>query len=119
MEYKEIFLSALQSLKINKLRTSLTMLGIVIGIWAVILIVAIGQGAVAVITSELSVFGTDMFSVAPGTSAVAAFAGGHKNLTLKDADALRNDKSLTNVQSVIPIAIASVPVAANGVDKSL
>ena len=119
MEYRELFTEAVQSLRKNILRTSLTMLGIVIGISAVILIVSIGQGAVKFITNELSTFGTDFFGIIPGSSAVAAFAGGAKNLTLKDADAIRNDKSITNIESVIPIAIASVPVAANGVDKHI
>jgi putative ABC transport system permease protein len=119
MEYMELITEAIQSLRKNVLRTGLTMLGIVIGVSAVILIVSIGQGAVKFITNELSTFGTDFFGVIPGTSAVAAFAGGQKNLTIKDADAIRNDKSITNIKFVIPIAIASVPVAANGVDKHI
>jgi putative ABC transport system permease protein len=119
MEYRQLFAEAIQSLRKNVLRTSLTMLGIVIGISAVILIISIGQGAVRFVTNELSVFGADFFGVSPGANAVASFAGGAKNLTLKDADAIRSDKSITNIESVIPIAIASVPVAANGVDKHI
>lgn len=118
-EFREYLVSAYQSLKASKLRTFLTMLGIIIGISAVILIVSIGQGAVAYITKELSAFGTNFFSINPGSSAASQFAGGKKNLTLEDAEAIRNDKSLTNVKDVIPFAAASVVVSADGVDKTL
>jgi putative ABC transport system permease protein len=119
MEYKESLTEAISSLKKNLLRTSLTMLGIVIGISAVILIVSVGQGAVKFVTNELSVFGSSFFGISPGSSAIASFAGGAKNLTLEDAQSIAQDKSITNIDFVIPIAIASVPVAANGVDKHI
>jgi putative ABC transport system permease protein len=119
VEYKELLAEAVQSLKKNVLRTSLTMLGIVIGIAAVILIVSIGQGAVKFITDELTAFGTNFFSINPGTSAVAAFAGGQKNLTLEDARAIENDPTLANVKSVIPFTAANVAITANGIDKNL
>ncbi|EKD64758.1 MAG: hypothetical protein ACD_50C00309G0009 [uncultured bacterium] len=119
MEYRELFLEAIQSLRKNVLRTGLTMLGIVIGISAVILIVSIGQGAVQFITNELTTFGTNFFQINPGTSAVAQFAAGPKNLTLDDAEAIEADSSLTNVETVIPFAAANVGVTANGIDKNL
>jgi putative ABC transport system permease protein len=119
MEYKELFISAIQSLKSNVLRTGLTMLGIVIGIAAVILIVSIGQGAVGFITNELTAFGTNFFQINPGSTQLASFAGGKKNLTLEDAEAIDEDESLTNVKTVISFATASVTVSANGVDKNL
>src|SRR3972149_4425917 len=117
MEYKELIKSAITALKSNILRTALTMLGIIIGISSVILIVSIGQGAVAFITNELSSFGTNFFSINPGTSQFRAFAGGTKNLTIEDADAIRNDQSLSNVEVVAPIAVVSVKVSANDIDK--
>jgi putative ABC transport system permease protein len=119
MEYKELFISALSSLRSNVLRTGLTMLGIVIGISAVILIVSIGQGAVGFITNELTAFGTNFFQINPGSTQLASFATGKKNLTLEDAEAIGDDESLTNVDTVIPFATTSVPVSANGIDKSL
>ena len=118
MEYKELILSALQALKNNKLRTSLTMLGIIIGITAVILIVSLGQGAVKFITDELTSFGTDYFQINPGQSQVSTFAGSEA-LTMDDLEAIRDDTSLTNVKSVAPIALASVPVTANGEKEDL
>lgn len=118
MEYKEIISSALQSLRRNVLRTSLTMIGIIIGITAVILIYSIGQGAVAFITNELASFGTDYFQINPGSSQVSTFAGSEA-LTLEDVEAIQDDASLTNVKEVVPIAMASVPISANNEEKEL
>lgn len=118
MEYKEIAKNALQALRNNKLRTSLTMLGIIIGITAVILIYSIGQGAVAFITNELSSFGTDYFQINPGTSQLSTFAGS-KALTFEDLEAIRSDTSLTNIKSVAPFEMTSVKVSANGEEKDL
>jgi len=114
MEFKELLLQAFISLRKNLMRTLLTMLGIIIGITAVILIVSIGQGAVKFITSQLTSFGTNYFSINPGTSVVSQFAGGEKNLTREDADAIDEDPSLTNIESVVPLAAASAKVSANG-----
>jgi putative ABC transport system permease protein len=112
MDYKEIIKTSLQVLKRNTLRTSLTMLGIVIGITSVILIVSIGQGAVKFITDELASFGTDYFQINPGSSQFSSFAGTN-TLTLDDVDAIRDDPSLTNVNKVIPVALQSARVTAN------
>jgi len=116
----EYFLSAYQSLRSNLLRTLLTMLGIIIGISSVILIIALGQGATASITNELTSFGTNFFSVNAGTfEGGSAFTGSVKTLTLDDVDAILNDPSLTNVESVAPLVMASSVVAANGEDDRL
>ena len=118
MEYKETLKSAFQSLRRNVLRTSLTMLGIVIGITAVILIYSIGQGAVAFITNEFAQFGTDYFQINPGASQVSTFAGS-RALTFDDVEAIENDTSLTNIKAVVPVSMASVPISANDQEKEL
>ncbi len=118
MEYVEIVQLAFQSLKRNVLRTSLTMTGIIIGITSVILIYSIGQGAVAFISGELASFGTDYFQINPGNSQFSSFAGAD-TLTLDDVDAIRNDTSLTNVKSVVPLAVASVKISANGEEEEV
>ena len=118
MEYKEIIQSALQALRTNILRTSLTMLGIIIGITSVILIYSIGQGAVAFITNELTLFGTDYFQINPGGNQISTFAGSQA-LTFDDLEAIKNDASLTNIKSVAPIAMASVPVSSNEEEDEL
>lgn len=118
MEYKEIIQSAIQALRNNILRTSLTMLGIIIGISSVILIYSIGQGAVAFITNELSSFGTDYFQITPGSSQFSTFAGSN-TITFDDVEAIRNDQSLTNIRYVAPISMASVTITANGEDEEV
>jgi len=118
MQYKEVFTSAIQALKNSKLRTSLTMLGIIIGITSVILIYSLGQGAVAFITNELAQFGTDYFQINPGSSQLSTIAGS-ESLTFDDYEAILNDSSITNIKSVIPMAMASVKVSANGEEDEL
>lgn len=118
MQYKEIVLSAVQSLRNNVMRTSLTMLGIIIGITSVILIYSIGQGAVKFITNELSSFGTDYFQINPGSTQFSTFAGS-KALTLRDVEAIKKDSSLTNIKNVAPFAMTSVRVSANGEEEEL
>jgi putative ABC transport system permease protein len=119
MEYKESLFSSLSALRANKLRTFLTMLGIIIGISSVILIVSIGQGAVAFVNNELSSFGTNYFSINPGGDMVSATAGGANTLTMDDVGAIKNDKSLTNIELVVINAMSTVKAAANGEEKSI
>jgi putative ABC transport system permease protein len=118
MDYREIIWTSLGALRSNLLRTALTMIGIVIGITSVILIVSIGQGAVAFITNELASFGTDYFQINPGQNQISSFAGS-KTLTLEDVEAIRRDPSLTNVSRVAPVAIVSKVVIANGEEESM
>src|SRR3989304_6317340 len=118
MEYKELIKSAITALKSNILRTALTMLGIIIGITSVILIVSIGQGAVAFVTNELSSFGTNVFQINPGTGAFSA-AVGADTLTLDDVEAIESEEAFTNIDKVVPVAVSTVDVLANGEDRNL
>lgn len=118
MDIQELFLSAYDSLRTNALRTLLTMLGIIIGISSVILIFSIGQGAVSFVTQELSIFGTNFFQINPGTDALSSIMGGTQTLTLDDVNAIRNDTSITNIQSVGAFANFSSVVSANNIDKT-
>jgi len=118
MEFKELVNSAINTLKSNILRTSLTMLGIIIGITSVILIVSIGQGAVAFVTNELSSFGTNLFRVLPGNNPISSLTG-VDTLTFEDADAIKNDTSLTNIENVAPFSVSTVTVSANGEQEIL
>ena len=82
---------ALKSISGNKLRSSLTVLGIVIGVAAVIAMLGIGRGANASITSNITSNGTNLLFVSPGapkTNGVAQAAGSGASLTLADATAL-------------------------------
>ena len=118
MDYREIIRSAIASLRANILRTSLTMLGIIIGISSVILIVSIGQGAVSFITNELSSFGTNVITINPGEGSFSSVAGAD-TLTMGDVEAIEKNVSFTNVQTVVPNTVATVRGEANGEDASV
>ncbi len=112
MQLTQVINSAQQALKGNKLRTALTMLGIIIGISSVILITSIGQGAVAFITEELSVFGTNYFQIAPGANAFSSFAGSSSPITTDDVEALQNS-NISNIESIAPFAFANGRVSSD------
>jgi putative ABC transport system permease protein len=82
--------TALAQLSANKLRTSLTMLGIVIGVGAVIALMAAGQGAQQGVTKEVSGLGSNLIFVEPGvTEQGGSFGVGAMTLTTDDAEAIR------------------------------
>lgn len=117
MDYNELIRSAFQSLRANALRTFLTMLGIIIGISAVILIFSIGQGAVAYVKNELSMFGTDFFQINPGNNAISALMGEANTVTMDDVNAIEKDKSITNIRTVGAFASIATTVTANDINK--
>jgi putative ABC transport system permease protein len=118
MDFRELLQSAFVSLQSNKMRTFLTMLGIIIGISSVILIYSIGKGAVAFVNNELSFFGTNFFQINPGTSALASITGGAETITMADVNAIR-DSGISNIKSVGAYTAASTTVSANDKDKSM
>jgi len=82
---------ALRSLSANKTRSALTMLGIVIGVAAVIAMLSIGRGAQVAITSQIESIGTNLLFVRPGAvqqGGVRQEMGTAQTLTLEDAEAL-------------------------------
>jgi putative ABC transport system permease protein len=86
-----------QSILRNKMRTLLTMLGIVIGVAAVIVMVAVGQGAQSRITEQIRNLGTNMIVITPGTSqagGVSQGAGTFNRLTVEDAEKLDRESLL-------------------------
>ena len=88
---KEIVLVALGALRANKMRSFLTMLGIVIGVAAVIAMVAIGKGAQKSISERIAGLGTTLLTVRPGARRGFGVATEDaQKLTVEDADALVN-----------------------------
>jgi macrolide transport system ATP-binding/permease protein len=95
---------ALRSLMANKTRSALTMLGIVIGVAAVIAMLSIGRGAQASITGQIEGLGTNLLMVSPGStqsSGVSSAAGSAQTLTYEDAQALA---SLSSLASIAPVS---------------
>jgi putative ABC transport system permease protein len=88
--------TALRALRRNKLRSALTMLGVVIGVGAVIVMVSIGQGASAAVRAQIEALGTNLLMVVPGATTRAGVRsgwGGASTLTLQDARAVRDECS--------------------------
>ena len=100
-----IFQTALSSLGGNKLRSGLTLLGIVIGVAAVIYLMAIGRGSQESVTARLQSLGTNLLFVQPGSSVQGGISGGlgsASTLTLEDAYALLDPVFAPDVAAVAP-----------------
>ena len=96
---------ALHSLAANKLRSSLTMLGIVIGVAAVIALMGVGRGASKAIDSQINSMGTNLLFVSPGSTSeggVRTAQGSAQTLTYEDALALNDPVNLPAVAAVAP-----------------
>jgi putative ABC transport system permease protein len=104
MNLKESFLTALAALFANKLRALLTMLGIIIGVAAVITMIAIGEGAQKAVIDRIQSLGTNLLFVSPGAQrgggvTVIQF-GSSQRLKNPDSEALRDDVS--GAEAVVP-----------------
>lgn len=101
----EIISEALTTLTVNKLRTSLAVLGIVIGIGSVIALVSLGQASQQAIQSQIQSLGSNLLTVNPGaqrSGAVRGAMGSSTTLTLADATAISSSSEITTVQTVSP-----------------
>ena len=117
MRAKDLVTETFTSLTANKARSFLTILGIVVGISSVIIMVAIGQGTKASITSSISSMGANLLTISPGgkSSGRVGGAGGgsgmnQKSLTIKDVRAIRTQ--VKDVKSVAQVASGSYQVSA-------
>lgn len=109
-----LLLEALDSLNANKMRSMLTILGIVIGVAAVIAMLSIGRGAEASITSSIESIGTNLVYVTAGSTSengVRTSAGSAATLTIDDANQLAG---LPNVEVVAPQTESFVQVVYQG-----
>jgi putative ABC transport system permease protein len=101
---------AWQAMAANKLRTFLTMLGMVIGVGAVILMLAIGQGAQILVKQAIASMGSNLFIVLSGFSSTAGVRSGSGNaptLTVRDARAMAE---LPSIEAVAPVQPGSSQV---------
>lgn len=97
---------AIQAISRNKLRSFLTVLGIVIGVGAVIAMVTIGNGTTAKVKDELSKLGSNLLSVNPGQFGRRRTSAEAKAFNTRDVDAMK--AQLTSVKAVAPLAQQSV-----------
>ena len=106
MNFSESFLTALDSIAANKLRSVLTMLGVIIGVAAVIALLAIGNGVSASITDEISSIGTNLITVFPD----GENSQGYAPLSIGDVEALADPLNAPDLAEVSASVSGALPV---------
>ena len=109
-----VFMLALRSVQRNMLRSFLTILGIVIGVGAVITMVTVGNGATQAIQSQITSLGTNLLLVGPGQRSFGGGGGGGGVPQFTEADAEAVQAQIGGVAAVAPQGRASATVVANG-----
>ena len=113
------FKISFRALRVNKMRSGLTMLGIIIGVGAVIAMVAVGAGATQQIAAQISSMGSNLLMVLPGATTsggVRMGAGSQPTLTMADAEAIQ--KECPAVSEAAPIHNGSAQVIYNHMNWS-
>src|SRR5687768_5552563 len=116
----ELLRLAWGAVRAHRLRSALTMLGILIGIASVILLTSIGEGTRQYVLNEFLQFGTDLIAIRPGktttTGVPGAIGGTVRKLTVEDAEALRR---VPGVRNVLPIVLGNARVEAGSRGRSV
>jgi putative ABC transport system permease protein len=103
---------AVQGVLSNRLRSFLTMLGITIGVAAVIILVAVGHGSQVAVQKQIEGLGTNVVSIMPGGFGFGRGSGGFRSsftqLTMKDVKALQDKNAAPDILSVTPVVSGSV-----------
>ena len=111
MTARDLFRTAIEAIRSHRLRSALTMLGILIGITAVILTVGLGKGAKAEVQDQIDELGTNLLVVSPGSSTnssgVRGGFGSASTLTTADAEALSSKDVAPDVEAVAATATTS------------
>lgn len=108
MNLSAIFGEALRALRQNRLRTGLTMLGMIIGVAAVVLMLSIGQGARTKINETIAAMGSNLLLVVPGAMSSGGFSfgsGSVRTLTINDAHAIAE---LASIRATAPVTSGTV-----------
>ncbi len=108
MNWRETLRTATEAVRTHRLRSALTVFGILIGITAVTLTVGLGNGAKADVRDQINELGTNLLVISPGSSTsssgVRGGFGSASTLTQQDADALQNKTVAPDVEAVAPVA---------------
>ncbi|TPW16884.1 MAG: hypothetical protein FD129_585, partial [bacterium] len=112
----DLLLMAVESLRIHRLRTILTLAGIAVGVTAVLLLTALGEAAKGYVTREFSGIGSNLVIVLPGkvetSGGTPTFGGSVRDLTIADAEAVR--RQVSAARDVAPLAMGSAAFEAAG-----
>jgi putative ABC transport system permease protein len=116
MSWLETLRTGFNGIRSHRLRSGLTVLGILIGIAAVILTVGLGEGAQAQVSSEITALGTNLLTVSPGSSTssvgIRGGFGTASTLTTYDANALASQTVAPDIKAVAPITESSETLTA-------
>jgi putative ABC transport system permease protein len=116
MSWLETFRTGLNGVRTHRLRSALTVLGILIGIAAVILTVGLGQGAQAQVSSEITSLGTNILTISPGSSTSASGIrggfGSASTLTSADVAALSSKTVAPDIKAVAAMTTSSESLTA-------
>lgn len=114
MPFKYTFITAVRGLRTHLTRSALTILGIVIGVAAIIIVMSLGQGAQDLILDQISGLGPETVVLRPGKSptdiTTTLFA---QSLTNKDLEDLQRKQNVPNLRSLAPYIIMSDPITYN------
>ena len=113
MNFVQLILESIESLNSNKVRSSLTMLGIIIGVASVIAMMAIGAGAQNSITSQINSIGTNLLYLNSGGTSANPLP-----LTLRDAQVIANPQFAPSVGKVAPTIRAQSQVSVPGISQN-
>jgi putative ABC transport system permease protein len=115
MSWVETLRTGLEAVRSHRLRSLLTMLGILIGIAAVILTVGLGQGAQAEVRKQIAALGSNLLIITPGSSTsssgVRGGFGSATTLTSADAKALGSKTVAPDIKAVAPVSSTSANLA--------
>jgi putative ABC transport system permease protein len=115
MKFDNLIKISFKSIGKNRMRSILTMLGIIIGVGAVIIMVSIGKGAQVDIENRITSLGTNLLMIVPGSSEFRGVRGGsgsRQTLTMDDVNMLKREATL--IKSISPIIRVSAQVIAEG-----
>lgn len=104
MDFFELLASSFEALKLNKVRTALAGLGIVIGIGAVIALVSLGQSTQQSVQNSIQGLGANLLTITPGSQRTGAIQGGFgssQTLTLEDAQAIKSS-NFASISKISP-----------------
>jgi len=102
MDLSELITESLSTLTLNKVRTSLAMLGVIIGIGSVIALISLGQASQRLITESIQSLGSNLLTISPGSQSSGGVRGGSsvQTLTYDDAKAISASTQITTIDKV-------------------
>src|SRR3989344_5832926 len=115
MDIGELVRECADSLTLNKMRTGLAVLGIIIGIGRVISLISLGQSSQTAVQNQIQSLGANLLTIIPSgqsAGAVRGAAGGGTTLTMEDYKAMENAAEITTIVGVSPELARRAPATA-------